>query len=377
MNKLIVLTAVSSLAFLSACSSTSDKVSSASGDYDDQLASRNSEINTLKQKLSDSEATASAANRRAASAAASSSAAASGAASSSSAGGDLLPPNAKPGQCFARVQVAPAFATSTETVQRAEGYNKIKVIPAVYGTEKKTVLVKEAVDVISVIPAVYGTSSEKVLVSPPITKIKRVPAVYGSESTKVLVKPAHSVWKKGSGPITKVDSSTGEIMCLVEVPASYRTITKRVLKTPETTKSVVVKAAAYKTVKTRVVKEPARTVTKTVPAVYKTVTVKKLVKEATTTSVAVPPVYETIKKTAKVKDGYSQWAPVLCKTNVTGNIVRQIQSALNAKKYQAGPADGVYGGKTTRAVRKFQADKGLSGNGQLTLEVVDALGVKY
>ena len=372
MNKLIVLTAVSSIAFLSACSSTSDKMSSASGDYEDQLASRNSEINTLKQKLSDSEATASAANRRAASAAASGSAAV-----SSSAGGDLLPPNAKPGQCFARVQVAPVFTTSTESVQRAEGYNKIKVIPAVYGTEKKTVLAKEAVDVISVIPAVYGWSSEKVLVSPPITKIRRVPAVYGSESSKVLVKPAHSVWKKGTGPITKVDSSTGEILCLVEVPASYRTITKRVLKTPETTKSVVAKPAVYKTVKTRVVKEKARTVTKTTPAVYKTVTVRTLVKEATTTSVAVPPVYETIKKTAKVKDGYSQWAPVLCKTNVTGNIIRQIQSALNAKKYQAGPADGVYGGKTTRAVRKFQADKGLSGNGQLTLEVVDALGVKY
>lgn len=369
MNKLIVLTAVSSIAFLSACSSTTEQVSSASGDYEEQLASRNSEINALKQKLSDSEAAVSAANRQAGGAVAVS--------SSGSANGDVLPPNARPGQCFARVQVAPVFTTSTDTVQRAEGYNKIKVIPAVYGTEKKTVLAKEAVDVISVIPAVYGWSSEKVLVSPAISEIRRVPAVYGSESSKVLVKPAHSVWKKGTGPITKVDSSTGEIMCLVEVPASYRTITKRVLKTPETTKSVVVKPAVYKTVKTRVVKEKARTVTKTMPAVYKTVTVRTLVKEATTTSVAVPPVYETIKKTAKVKDGYSKWAPVLCKTNVTGDIIRQIQSALNDKKYQAGPVDGVYGAKTTRAVRKFQADKGLSGNGQLTLEVVDSLGVKY
>lgn len=373
MNKLIVLTAVSSMAFLSACSSTSDQMGSATSDYEEQLASRNSEINALKKKLSESEAAVSEANRRAASAATSSVAVS----SSGSADGDLLPPNAKPGQCFSRVQVPPVFETSTETVQRAEGYNKIKVIPAVYGTEKQTVLAKEAVDVISVIPAVYGWKTEKVLVSPPITEIRKVPAVYGTESTKVLVKPAHSVWKKGTGPITKVDSATGEIMCLVEVPASYRTVTKRVLKTPETTKSVVVKPAVYKTVKTRVVKEPARTVTKTTPAVYKTVNVKKLVKEATTTSVEVPPVYETIKKTTKVKNGYSAWAPILCKTNVTGDIIRQIQSALNSKNYKAGPEDGVYGAKTTRAVRQYQADKGLSGNGQLTLEVVDSLGVKY
>lgn len=372
MNKLIVLTAVSSIALLSACSSTTEKVSSGSSDYETQLASRNSEINALKQKLSDSEQAAASANRRAASASTA------GVASSASDGdGHVLPPNAKPGECFARVQVPPVFSASTETVQRADGYNKLKVIPAVYGTEKKTVLVKEAVDVISVIPAVYGWSSEKVLISPPITEIQRVPAAYGTESTKVLIKPAHSIWKKGTGPITKVDSSTGEIMCLVEVPATYRTITKRVLKTPETTRSVVVKPAVYKTVKTRVVKESARTVTKTIPAVYKTVKVKKLVKDATTSSVAVPPVYETIKKAVKVKDGYSKWAPILCKTNVTGNIVRQIQAALNAKKYNAGPVDGVYGVKTTSAVRKYQADKGLSGNGQLTLEVVDSLGVRH
>ncbi len=373
MNKLIVLTAVSSIAFLSACSSTTEQISTGSSDYEAELASRNSEINALKQKLSDSERAAMDANRRAASA----SAASSSASSSGSTGGDLLPPNAKPGQCFARVQVPPKFKTVTETVMRSDGYNVNKVIPAVYGTEKKTVLAKEAVDVISVIPAVYGYAEEKVLVSPPITQIQRVPAVYGTESTKVLVKPAHSVWKKGTGPITKVDSSTGEIMCLVEVPAAYKTITKRVLKTPETTKTVVVKPAVYKTVKSRIVKEPARTVTKTIPAVYKTVNVKTIVKEPTTTSVAVPPTYETVKKTEKVSDGYSKWAPVLCKTNVTGDIIRQIQAALNAKKYNAGPVDGVYGAKTTRAVRSYQADKKLAGNGQLTLEVVDSLGVKY
>jgi hypothetical protein len=51
------------------------------------------------------------------------------------------------------------------------------------------------------------------------------------------------VWKKGRGPIEKIDAATGEIMCLVEVPATYK-----VMDTPPTTREVTV-PAEYKTVK--------------------------------------------------------------------------------------------------------------------------------
>ena len=44
----------------------------------------------------------------------------------------------------------------------------------------------------------------------------------------MLSKEAHAVWKKGRGPVEKLDNTTGEIMCLVEVPASYKTVTKTV-----------------------------------------------------------------------------------------------------------------------------------------------------
>ncbi len=136
-------------------------------------------------------------------------------------------------------------------------------------------------------------------------------------------------------------------------------------------------AAVYKTVKTRIVKEPAKTVRREIPAVYDTVTVKKLVTPATTAAVNVPPVYESIDTTIKVSDGYLAWAPILCETNVTGDIIRQLQQALNDKNYKAGPVDGVYGVQTTRAVRKYQADNNMPGNGQLTIALVDDLGLKY
>lgn len=104
---------------------------------------------------------------------------------------------------------------------------------------------------------------------------------------------------------------------------------------------------------------------------------KKLVKDSTTSSTAVPAVYENINTTVKVSDGYLKWAPILCETNVTGDIIRQLQQALNDKGYKAGPVDGVYGAQTTSAVRKYQRDKKMAGNGQLTIALVDSLGIKY
>lgn len=62
--------------------------------------------------------------------------------------------------------------------------------------------------------------------------METVPAVYKTTTEEVLESPAQTVWKKGRGPIEKLDNATGEIMCLVEIPAKYRTIQKVVLENP-------------------------------------------------------------------------------------------------------------------------------------------------
>lgn len=389
MKKILLIATVYSIAVISGCSSSSEQFGSNQSEYaaeidarnqelearnkelaarNRELDARNREISELKKQLNQSQQTAMAA-------------ASTGSQQSSQSDAtmkaSLLPPKAKAGQCFARVYYPPTYKTETEKVLKAEGYDEVKIIPAVYRSEPKTVLVGEETEVIEVVPPVYGWKEEKVLVSPEITELQVVPAVYGIEEERVLVKPAHSVWKKGTGPITKIDESTGEIMCLVEIPAEYKTIQRRVLKTPETTVPVVVKKAVYKTVKTRIVKEPARTVTRKVPAEYDTVSVQKLVKAASTSKISKPPVYETVTTSYKVTDGYVEWAPILCETNVTGDIVRQLQQTLNDKGYPAGPVDGIYGTRTTNAVRSFQRDSKMPGDGKLTIELVEALKINY
>jgi hypothetical protein len=49
---------------------------------------------------------------------------------------------------------------------------------------------------------------------------------------RVVEKPGYTYWKKGTGSKQKLNNATGEIMCLVEVPPVYGTVTKQVVKTP-------------------------------------------------------------------------------------------------------------------------------------------------
>ena len=57
------------------------------------------------------------------------------------------------------------------------------------------------------------------------------------------------------------------------------------------------------------------------------------------------------------------------------NTIRRAQLALNARGYNAGPADGQWGQSTMDAVRKFQQTAGLPVTGELGPNTLSALGV--
>lgn len=283
--------------------------------------------------------------------------------SASFAGGQepLLPPYAKPGECYARVFVPPTYVTEQETIKIKdetenvrlipaeyrwvekdilvqEASSKVEIIPAVFGQEKETILVKEArniwrtdlrndappasdkllaaatsggvdldgakagmcfhehyqpaeyrsvtqeilvseaTQVLSAVEAQYEWVEEQVLVQEASNRIEEVPAVFETVTEQILDVPAHTIWKKGTGPIQRIDEATGEIMCLVEVPATYKTITKRVLKAPATTRTVEI-PAVYDTVKVKRKLADASQRVSEIPAEYKTVTSQELVSE--------------------------------------------------------------------------------------------------
>jgi hypothetical protein len=213
------------------------------------------------------------------------------------------------------------------------------------------------------------------MVKGPGKKLITVPAVYKTVTEKVLVSPEHNEWKKGVGPIERVDSITGEIMCLVKVPAVYKTVTKRVMVTPPQTKEVEI-PAVYKTITKKVLVTPAQTKKVVIPAVYKTVRVKKMITPPQVQKHTIPAVYKTVTKRVKIEDAKLVWKPILCKTNMNAVTIKELQRALSSAGFNPGPIDGVYGPLTRAAVRRFQKAKGLP-SGALTIETLRALHVAY
>ncbi len=276
-------------------------------------------------------------------------------------GSELLPPNAKPGECYARVWVEPTYQNYTETLLVKDASEQVYITPASYKkvteqvlvqpasykmvavpaqyetvTEQKLVkeastqwlidlqkgsapaskdllnaasehgidlaaaqpgmcfhehflpakfeqvnepvLIQEEYEVVTTQPAEFRWVEKTVLVKEASTRIEEIPAQYSTVTEQVVDVPAHTIWKKGTGPIQKIDAATGEIMCLVEVPDTFKTVTKRVLSSPAATRTVEI-PAVYETVRVQELVSEAKEMRKTVPAKYKDVPVTKKVSD--------------------------------------------------------------------------------------------------
>lgn len=372
-SKLATGVSVALIATLSACSTSGVKT----GDAEiqariDDLSRREATINSRENNIASREATLSSREQQISSQA--SQMAKHSAMPAAAAGTELLPPNAKAGECYARAWVEPKYDTVTERVLKSEASERLEIIPARYETVEERILVQEASERIEVIPAAYKTIKEQVVVKPASTKIVQIPAKYETVTERVLDKPAHTVWKKGQGPIQKIDEATGEIMCLVDVPATYKTITKRILKSGPTTSEVEV-PAVYNTVEKQVIDRPATTRSIQIPAKYKTIKVTKLAQPEQTRTIPIPAEYATVTKKVLISDGHMEWRSILCETNMTRNKISEIQRALMKKGFNPGPIDGVIGSSTIRAVNQFQRANKLPVDKYLNTKTIKALGV--
>jgi len=298
-----------------------------------------------------------------------------------SADASLFPPNPKTGECYARVLIPAKYQTVSEQVKTRDAGERIEIIPARYETAEETVLVKEASSTLEIVPAVYGEVQERVLVKPASKKIVEVPAVYETVTERVLDKPAHTAWKKGpatvhaSNVLSQSTTDTGEIMCLVEVPATYKTVEKTVLVSAARTDEIDI-PAEYKTVTKTVVKQPATTREVIIPAKYDTVAVTKLVTPASENRISIPAEYQTVTRTNKTTDELMEWRQVMCEVNMTRDNVLALQKALADKGYYKAGLDGVIGGQTLGAARKYAIENNLpAGSSYVPVEVVESLNL--
>ncbi|MBX2825185.1 MAG: peptidoglycan-binding protein [Gammaproteobacteria bacterium] len=315
------------------------------------------------------------------------------------------------------------------------------LLSAGYEDLTQQVLVADASDRVSFSPAEFATVSKQILRKPAYQKLQAEPASYVKATEDVIVEAAHSAWKPGRGPIERIDNTTGEIMCRVDIPAVYETIDTEVITEPAGVKATRVPAVfdsieietlvkdaveirepvaaqfdtikkmkkisdaryrwlpqpedddaaagqftgnavclrqlqgQFKTVERRVLKTPATFKRVEVPAQYEEIEVEKLVSRASEQRTPVAAKTRPMIRRVKVSDARLEWRPVLCETNMSDEIVKEIQQALNDRGYNAGKVDGVLGSGTMRAIENYQEDENLALGG-LTYSTLESLEIE-
>lgn len=307
----------------------------------------------------------------------------------------LTPPNAKAGECYAKVVVPAKYKTVEERILIQEASNKISIVPAKYewvnerveitpaskklisipaifkkvtesievkpstlswkvslkkhaapvskeilvaaklkgvdlkNTSPKTcykeyftaesyklvnheIVLQKASTKTKIIPAKYEMVEKTIEITPASQKTITVPATYGFIEENVLIEKEKTVWKKGVNPAQKLDGATGEIMCLVKIPARYKTIRKKVVKSMATTKVI------------------------DIAAVSKTIKVKKLVASAKVETITIPEVKSNIKKSVLETKPVFKWLRVADNIdkglNYTGHKICLVAAPAKTRK---------------------------------------------
>jgi hypothetical protein len=169
----------------------------------------------------------------------------------------------------------------------------------------------------------------------------------------VLVRPAYTTWKPGNTGVIRVDATTGEVMCLVEVPAEYKTAGRKVERTPAARKTVDV-PAEYAQVDKSVLKTSARTVVTEIPAEYEMREVTKRVEPAKEVRAPVPSIYDEVPLKVLTSEASHGWRSVLCERNATEAKLSEIQRALKSRGFCLDKVDGKLSLRTMSAADAFE-----------------------
>jgi len=234
-----------------------------------------------------------------------------------------VPPAAHPGQCFARVRVAPTYETYSERVLVTAGRREQRTVPAVYDWAERQVMVEPARVEHRVIPATYRTVTETIVVRSQTVRVEHTEAVYETVTEQVVSRPAHSEWRRtfvgpnGVIPEGAEVEATGEMICLIQLPAEYSTVQRRVLREPGHDVEIPVPAVTREVTR-QVIDRPERVEDIPVPAVYRTEKYRRVMTEERTEWIDIPPVYSTREGRRQTSAGRLEWREVKCDPNRLG-----------------------------------------------------------
>jgi hypothetical protein len=320
--------------------------------------------------------------------------------------------SAPSGSCYYEFYVAPQYKTVSEKVLDTAASTRLISKPATFKTGTKRILVTPESTKLVTVPAQYKTVTEKIQVAPAKKEWKQtrcqdqdcaveemmclvdIPAQYRTVTKQVLVRPESTrstVIPAQYRNVTSNELAAPASTQSVNIPATYKTITKTqkvsgakyiwsnsLAEKPgmERTSSVICKVSApaiTKVITKRVVATPASSRTINIPATYRTVNKTLLVRPETTKRNVIPATYKTVSKQILVSPQAVKWMPVLCKSSMTIETISKIQRALTSVGYST-PVTGSLDMATKASVEAYQRKSGLVVSG-LSMDTLRSLGV--
>lgn len=233
-------------------------------------------------------------------------------------GGEDCPPNPVPGQCYEKVLVPARYQTYAQQILDVPARSGVRTVPAVYGEEVRQEMVRPEHVETWTVPATYRTVYDTVLVQQASYRLETVPAVYDTVTERVLIRAAHTEWRRGelienrpTAPDATRVLPTGEVLCLIEVPAEYGLVSRQILRTPARTVRVEVPAIT-RTVARQIIDCPAHAESRVVPAEYRLVRVRVLIQPERQEAWSTPAVYRTVTAQRIVSEGRFEWRVIRC-----------------------------------------------------------------
>ncbi|MEM1088126.1 MAG: peptidoglycan-binding protein [Pseudomonadota bacterium] len=287
-------------------------------------------------------------------------------------------PQARPGECFARMQIPAQYETQPKKVSVAQGYERARVMQAEFATDFEEIIVKDAHTRYVVRQPKFAVQQQQVMLRPSYDRLEVVPARFSYSREKVQVSEPRLVWKRGIGlsGISRTDPRTGETWCLVEEPGRTITINKRVVTQPEQVRRVPVPAQTV-SVARQVLIDEGGVEKVSVPAQTRRMTVQRLVAPGRVDTFNAPEEFDTVEQRILTAPERFEWVSVLCDTNAGPNTIKSLQQALASRGLYRGSIDGIMGPRTRKALVEFQRGAGLPHAGYLTTDTMAALGVRY
>lgn len=167
--------------------------------------------------------------------------------------------------------IALPMKTVTEQKLRSQASSRLEATPPTYKTVTERVVVRAEHKRLVPVPAVFETVTEQVMVAEATRQWKQGRAYIGQA---IEVRPLRTFLQDGKADtsLTGANNATldDDVMCLVEVPARYETVTRQVLKTPATVREELI-PAEYGEVSRLVLDKPAGTQSIDIPATQQTV----------------------------------------------------------------------------------------------------------